>query len=91
MYAVNMQSSHSRSQQFALFENETAGSIEETAISQSSGRFSNFVVYVDESGDHGMQTLDANYPVFALSFCVFYQRHYSEHVVPDLPPTIRTT
>ncbi|MGN6317974.1 DUF3800 domain-containing protein [Trinickia sp.] len=48
------------------------------------GRYSNFVVYVDESGDHGMQTLDANYPVFVLAFCVFYKRHYSEKVVPAL-------
>jgi hypothetical protein len=31
-----------------------------------------------------MQTLDAHYPVFALAFCVFYKRHYSEKVVPAL-------
>lgn len=48
------------------------------------GQYSNYVVYVDESGDHGMQTLDANYPVFVLAFCVFNKRHYSEEVVPAL-------
>lgn len=48
------------------------------------GRFSNFVVYVDESGDHGMQTVDPNYPLFVLAFCVFYKKHYSEKVVPAL-------
>ncbi len=48
------------------------------------GPFSNFIVYVDESGDHGMESLDPNYPVFVLAFCVFYKRHYSEVVVPAL-------
>jgi hypothetical protein len=48
------------------------------------GRFSDFVVYVDESGDHSMQMLDANYPIFVLAFCVFYKRHYCESVVPTL-------
>jgi len=46
--------------------------------------FSKFIVYVDESGDHGMQTIDANYPVFVLAFCVFHKVHYSEKVVPAL-------
>ncbi|WP_235429577.1 DUF3800 domain-containing protein [Paraburkholderia fungorum] len=42
-------------------------------------------MYVDESGDHGMQNLDGSYPVFVLAFCVFYKRHYSgEKVVPAL-------
>lgn len=50
----------------------------------SAGKFSNFVVYVDESGDHGMETVDGNYPVFVLAFCVFHKRHYSEKVVPAL-------
>lgn len=31
-----------------------------------------------------MQTLDPAYPVFVLSFCVFYKKHYSEKVVPAL-------
>lgn len=30
--------------------------------------FSEFVVYVDESGDHGMVKIDPNYPVFVLAF-----------------------
>lgn len=41
-------------------------------------------MYVDESGDHGMQNLDPNFPVFVLAFCVFHKRHYSEKVVPAL-------
>lgn len=46
--------------------------------------FSDLVVYVDESGDHGLRNLDPNYPVFVLAFCVFYKRHYCERVVPAL-------
>jgi Protein of unknown function (DUF3800) len=45
-------------------------------------RFGDFIVYVDESGDHGIEKLDPNYPVFVLAFCVFYKAHYSQKVVP---------
>lgn len=46
------------------------------------GRYSNYVVYVDESGDHGLERVDPNYPVFVLAFCVFHKGHYAERVVP---------
>jgi hypothetical protein len=46
--------------------------------------FSKYVVYVDESGDHSLQNIDENYPVFVLAFCVFHKRHYSEQVIPAL-------
>lgn len=47
-------------------------------------RYSNYIVYVDESGDHGLENVDQNYPVFVLSFCVFHKRHYAEKVVPSV-------
>lgn len=31
-----------------------------------------------------MQTLDPNYPVFVLAFCIFHKRYYCETVVPAL-------
>lgn len=71
-------------EQFSLFSNADTDAAETVADSPPLGRFSNFVVYVDESGDHGMQTVDPNYPVFVLAFCVFYKRHYCEKVVPAL-------
>lgn len=46
--------------------------------------FSKYVVYVDESGDHSLKSIDTNYPVFVLAFCVFHKRHYSEVIVPAL-------
>jgi hypothetical protein len=46
--------------------------------------YSDVIVYVDESGDHGMQTLDSKYPVFVLAFCAFDKKHYCEKVIPAL-------
>lgn len=68
--------------QFSLFTAEDSATSETASSSAPKGKFSNFVVYVDESGDHGMQTLDPDYPIFVLAFCVFYKGHYSEKVVP---------
>lgn len=71
--------------QFSLFDLDLDPTIEASkSATTPSGRFSNFVVYVDESGDHGMQTVDPNYPIFVLALCVFYKKHYSEKVVPAL-------
>jgi Protein of unknown function (DUF3800) len=44
--------------------------------------FSDYVVYVDESGDHSLTSVDADYPVFVLALCVFHKRHYSEKIIP---------
>ena len=46
--------------------------------------FSKYIVYVDESGDHSLQSIDEQYPIFVLAFCVFHKRHYSEAIVPAL-------
>lgn len=71
--------------QFSLFEYDHEPEVEEAKSSAApAGRFSNFVVYVDESGDHGMQNVDSSYPLFVLAFCIFYKKHYSEKVVPAL-------
>ncbi len=77
-------SSSDPGQQFSLFDSEQPAAAALAGASPPAGPYSNFVVYVDESGDHGMQTLDPNYPIFVLAFCVFYKRHYSEQVVPAL-------
>jgi hypothetical protein len=47
-------------------------------------RYSNYIVYVDESGDHGLESVDPNYPVFVLAFCVFHKGHYAQKVVPAI-------
>ena len=44
--------------------------------------FSEFVVYADESGDHGLVAIDPQYPVFALVFCALRKADYITGVVP---------
>jgi Protein of unknown function (DUF3800) len=44
--------------------------------------FSDYIVFVDESGDHGMATIDPHYPVFVLAFCLFAKEDYAARVAP---------
>jgi hypothetical protein len=46
--------------------------------------YSDYIAYVDESGDHGLESVDPNYPVFVLSFCVFNKSYYARAVVPSV-------
>ncbi|MGO2747678.1 DUF3800 domain-containing protein [Microbacterium sp.] len=46
--------------------------------------FSDYVVYVDESGDHSLANINSQYPVFVLSFCIFPVKDYISTVVPQL-------
>jgi hypothetical protein len=68
--------------QYALF--EVQESLPEQKPSEEMGDklFSDYIVYVDESGDHSLASIDAEYPVFVLAFCVFHKRHYSEKIIP---------
>lgn len=43
-----------------------------------------YIVYVDESGDHGIKNIDTNYPIFVLTFCCFKISDYIEKAVPKL-------
>lgn len=43
---------------------------------------SDYIIYVDESGDHGLDSHDSDYPVFVLSFCVFKISDYITNAVP---------
>src|ERR1700744_2963387 len=47
-------------------------------------RYGSYIVYVDESGDHGLETVDAHYPIFVLVLCVFHKETYAQKVVPDI-------
>ena len=44
--------------------------------------FSDYIVYADESGDHGLVSINPEYPVFALVFCVIRKADYAAVVVP---------
>lgn len=44
--------------------------------------YSDFVIYVDESGDHALNTIDPDYPVFVLTFSIFNKKNYIDTIVP---------
>ncbi|MFZ1870475.1 MAG: DUF3800 domain-containing protein [Steroidobacteraceae bacterium] len=45
---------------------------------------SSFIVFADESGDHGLARINANYPIFVLSCCIFRKDEYIDRVCPAL-------
>jgi hypothetical protein len=47
-------------------------------------KHSDYIVYVDESGDHSLTSIDEGYPVFVLSFCIFQKDNYACNVTPAL-------
>jgi hypothetical protein len=68
-----------------LFESVEAMPVEQQVSVEGatiSRRFSDYVVYVDESGDHSLERIDPDYPVFVLALCVFHKRHYAEKIIP---------
>jgi hypothetical protein len=44
--------------------------------------YSDYIVYIDESGDHGLTNVNADHPVFALAFCVVEKAKYVDTIVP---------
>jgi hypothetical protein len=69
--------------QYPLFESIESTHVEEIeSNSVYVARFSDYIVYVDESGDHSLESIDKEYPVFVLALCVFHKRHYSEKIIP---------
>lgn len=71
-----------RGTQYALFELAEPMALEQAPTAPAMPRFSDYVVYVDESGDHSLASIDADYPVFVLALCIFHKRHYAEKIVP---------
>jgi hypothetical protein len=44
--------------------------------------YSDYIVFADESGDHGLDKIDPDFPMFALSFCMIEKAAYITSVVP---------
>jgi len=44
--------------------------------------YSDYIVYVDESGDHSLWSVDPQYPLFVLAACVFSKQNYARQVTP---------
>lgn len=54
-----------------------------TALAKA-GTYSNWIVYVDESGNYNTDTYEKEYPVFVLAFCVFHKTNYVKNIVGAL-------
>lgn len=46
--------------------------------------YSDFVVYVDETGDHGLTSIDPQFPMFGLVFCLVRKADYVSTLVPAM-------
>lgn len=44
--------------------------------------FSDYIVYVDESGDHSLENVYEEHPVFVLAFCIFKKSDYLRAIGP---------
>lgn len=49
-----------------------------------SAAYGDFIVYADESGDHGLGHVDPGYPLFVLACCLFRKNAYINRLVPGL-------
>lgn len=70
--------------QYPLFGDDAPKHVRDMEPMVPGKQFGSYVVYVDESGDHSLESVDAQYPVFVLAFCVFHKSYYASHVVPTL-------
>lgn len=46
--------------------------------------YSDYIIFVDESGDHSLKAIDLSYPVFVLDFCILQKSHYMNVIVPKV-------
>ena len=49
-----------------------------------SKKYSDYIIYVDESGDHSLESINKDYPIFVLAFCIFEKESYSQSAVKKL-------
>ena len=45
-------------------------------------QMTDYIVYIDESGDHGLTNINRDHPVFVLAFCVVEKTKYTDKIVP---------
>ena len=49
-----------------------------------SDKYSEYIIYVDESGDHSLSSINPEYPMFVLAFCIFKKDSYINNAVRKL-------
>lgn len=55
-----------------------------TPESTAHRNFGDYIVYVDESGDHSLTRINPEYPLFILAFCIFRIEDYINDIVPNI-------
>jgi len=50
----------------------------------SAGKHSEYIVFVDESGDHSLESINEEWPIFVLSFCIFPVDAYVHQITPAI-------
>ena len=53
-------------------------------MENTSSKYGEFIVYVDESGDHSLESINPRFPLFVLSLCVFRKTTYAYEVSPSV-------
>jgi len=43
---------------------------------------SDSIVFVDESGDHSLESVNTDYPIFVLAFCILPTAAYVDQITP---------
>ena len=51
---------------------------------ECTGSFSDYILFIDESGDHGLRSIDKHYPVFVLCGVLIGKQGYAQQLSPSL-------
>lgn len=46
--------------------------------------YSDYIIFVDESGSPTLSPVDPNFPIFVLTFCIVHKRIYTERIQPQI-------
>lgn len=45
---------------------------------------SDYIIFADESGDHSLTSINPDYPLFVLCFCIVEKSYYVSQIVPEV-------
>ena len=51
-------------------------------MNEFASEYSEYIIYVDESGDHSIASINPRYPLFVLSFCIIRKDIYAHSISP---------
>lgn len=45
---------------------------------------SRFIGFLDECGDHSLEKIDHDFPIFVLCFAIVERKNYAENIIPAM-------